>query len=198
MDYLQEYRIDYLYHMTAIENLTSILKNGLLSHEEAHKQKLVHTDISDPHVQDLRFNLKDPFYGKALHSYVPLYFSPRNPMLYRRRELQDDIIILGIDPKLLLEPDVCFTDGNAAARDTYFYRGVEMLGQLPWDIIHAESWSNFENGKRIKCAEVLVPAKISIEKILFIFCRSSKHRENIIKIKEGTHIQGMIKPDLFF
>lgn len=186
VNYLQEYRINYLYHMTAIENLASIINNGLLSHEEAHKKKLVHTDISDPNVQDLRFNLRDPFYSKALHSYVPLYFSPRNPMLYRRRELQDDIVILGINPKLLLEPNVCFTDGNAAARETHFYKGAEMLEKLPWDAIYAESWTDLNDGKRIKCAEVLFPTKISPENILFVFCRSSKHREKIIKIKEGT------------
>lgn len=198
VDYLQQYGIEHLYHMTSIGNLTSIIGNGLLSHNEAHRQRLVQADISDPNVQSLRLNIVDPFYNRHLHDYVPLYFSPRNPMLYRRREIQEDIVILGIDPKILLEPNVLFTDGNAAANGTLFYRSVEMLTQLPWDIINTRSWVDIEDGRRIKCAEVLVYPRIPLEKVLFIFCRSSKHRETIINVKQETSIQGLIKPELFF
>ena len=122
MDYIQAHGIDYLYHMTYIDNLDSIIKNGLLSHNEAYGQGLIETDISDPDVQDIRANIADPFYDISLHDYVSLYFSPRNPMMSRRREIQEDIVILGLDPQLLSEPDILFTDGNAAAIETCFYK----------------------------------------------------------------------------
>ena len=43
-------------------------------------------------------------------------------MLYKRKEMQEDIVILGLDPNLLFEPNILITDGNAAARETSFYR----------------------------------------------------------------------------
>lgn len=198
MDRLQAHGIDYLYHMTDIGNLGSILENGLLSHNEAHREGRIATDISDHTVQDIRSNKADPFYKRALHEYVPLYFSPRNPMLYRRREMQEDIVILGVDARLLLEPGVLFTDGNAAANETTCYRGSHMLDRLPWDSIRAEHWVDIEEGKRIKCAEVLVYPKVESSKIQAIFCFSNRHRETIISAKQGTRIIGKVNRDLYF
>lgn len=67
MDYLQTHGIKYLYHMTYIDNLASIIENGLLSHNEAYKQGLIKADISDPNVQDIRVDAVDPFYNRPLH-----------------------------------------------------------------------------------------------------------------------------------
>lgn len=198
MDYIQTHGIDYLYHMTYIDNLTSIINNGLLSHNEAYRQRLIETDISDPNVQDIRARTVDPFYERPLHEYVPLYFSPRNPMLYRRQDIQEDIVILGLEAQLLCEANILFTNGNAAASRTIFYRGTQMLDQLPWDSIRARSWIDIEDGRRIKCAEVLVYPKIEPNRIQKIFCYSNKHRETIIAAKQGTPIIGKVNRDLFF
>ncbi|MGC1393788.1 MAG: DUF4433 domain-containing protein [Coleofasciculaceae cyanobacterium] len=198
MDYIQTHGIDYLYHMTYIDNLTSIINNGLLSHNEAYRQRLIETDISDPNVQDIRARTVDPFYERPLHEYVPLYFSPRNPMLYRRQDIQEDIVILGLEAQLLCEANILFTNGNAAASRTIFYRGTQMLDQLPWDSIRARSWIDIEDGRRIKCAEVLVYPKIEPNRIQKIFCYSNKHRETIIAAKQGTPIIGEVNRDLFF
>lgn len=190
--------IDYLYHMTHVDNLTSIIENGLLSHNEAYRQGLIEADISDPSVQDIRAGKVDPFYNRPLHEYVPLYFSPRNPMLYRRRGIQEDILILGLSPQILSEPNTLFTDGNAAASGTSFYQGVQMLNQLPWDSIKAKSWTDVEDGKRRKCAEVLVYPKISPARIQMIFWYSKKHREAVITAKQGTSIIEKVNRDLYF
>lgn len=198
MEYLQRHGIDYLYHMTYIDNLASIIENGLLSHNEAYGQGLIEADISDPNVQDIRAVTIDPFYNRPLHDYVPLYFSPRNPMLYRRREIQEDIVILGIDPQLLSEPNIIFTNGNAAASGTIFYTGTSMLDHLPWNSIRARNWTDLEDGKRIKCAEVLVYPNIEPSRIQVLFCYSNKNREKIIAAKQGTLIIGKVNRDFYF
>jgi hypothetical protein len=198
MDYLQRHGIDYLYHMTYINNLASIIRNGLLSHNEAYRQGLIEADISDPTVQDIRANRIDPFYNRPLHDYVPLYFSPRNPMLYRRREIQEDIVILGLDPHLLSEPNIIFTNGNAAASGTIYYTGISMLENLPWNSIRARNWTDIEGGKRIKCAELLVYPRIEPSLIQVVFCYSQKHREMIITAKQETPIIGRVNRDLYF
>lgn len=198
MDHFQIHGIDYLYHMTYIDNLASIIENGLLSHNEVYRRGLIEADISDPNVQDIRAGIVDPFYNRPLHEYVPLYFSPRNPMLYRRREIQEDIVILGLSSEILSESNTLFTDGNAAASETLFYRGIQMLNQLPWRSIRSRSWTDIEDGKRRKCAEVLVYSKIDSSKIQIIFCYSEKHREAIITAKHGTPIIGRVNKKLYF
>lgn len=198
MDYLQLHGINYLYHMTHIDNLASIVDNGLLSHNEAHRQGLIESDISDPKVQNIRARTVDPFYKRALHEYVPLYFTPTNPMLYRNQERQEDIVILGLDPQLLYETNVIFTNGNAAATRTNFYKDIQMLSKLPWDSIRARSWIDIEDGKRIKCAEILVYPKIEPNWIQRVFCYSHKHRETIIAAKQETSIIGNVNTELYF
>jgi hypothetical protein len=182
--------------MTSINNLQSILEHGLLSHNEAHRLRIV-TDISDPTVQNLRRNWI--INHIALHDYVPLYFSPRNPMLFRRRELQDSIIILGIDPTLLLHEKTIFSDGNAAASETKFYRGVSLLNQLSWNVINAKYWNDFEDGKRIKCAEILIYPKIHVNSIFKIFCYCQDQLVSLQQIiPRSFNIKTEINYNLYF
>jgi hypothetical protein len=168
MEHIRQFGITYLYHMTSITNLDSILRHTLLSHNEAHRRGLVSVDISDPDVQDRRS--RKSIDNLPLHDYVCLYFSPRNPMLYRRKDQQLEIILLGIDPCVLLDEHTIFSDGNAASGPTHFYKGISQLAQLPWDVINAQYWTDFEDGKRMKCAEVLVYLQMDVQHIRKIFC----------------------------
>ena len=160
MGVLQNCGIQYLYHMTSITNLRSILENGLLSHNEVYRRKLILRDISMDEVQAIRHYKRDPIYGRLIHEYASLYFSPRNAMLYKRKDLQDTLVILGIEPSVLLSENTIFTDGNAAASNTRFYKEISQVSQLPWDVIKARYWTDYLDGKRIKCAEALVYPKV--------------------------------------
>ncbi|MGC9525691.1 MAG: DUF4433 domain-containing protein [Limnospira sp.] len=166
-DYLNKFGIKYLYHMTHISNLNSILENGLLSHNLSHQGGFIKTDISMQEAQSWR---------TRWHGHVPFYFNPRNTMLYKIRDLQDEIVMLGIDPMLILEEGTLFSDGNVAAVATNVYHDLAMLEQLPWTIIKGRSWNDEDPAtkqryKRIMCAEVLVPDRVNVQSILKIFCR---------------------------
>lgn len=170
---LEKYGINYLYHITDIDNLQSILLRGILSHQYIQSQNFSYTDISDSQVQQLRSKKK--IEDIPLHQYVPLYFNPKNPMLFVRRHRQSRLIIIGIDPLILFQPNTIFSDGNAACENTLFYQDLNHLSCLNWRIIRQNSsWSNQPDGKRIRCAEVLVYPKISISRILKIFCYSQQ------------------------
>lgn len=170
MQYIQKYDIRFLYHMTDLINLNSILKHGILSHNEAHKRGLVGADISNQGVQDRRSTKL--INRIPLHDYVNFYFQPKNPMLSVKRDVQRSIVFLGAEPTLLLKPSTVFSDGNAGANPgkTHFWTGTYELDRLPWDIIDAPYWNDVEDGKRIKCAEILVYPKVEVESILKIFC----------------------------
>ena len=70
------------YHLTHQKNLASIVKYGLFSRERLNGFE----DIANSDVVDYRRIKKDRVYYKTLTSYVPLFFNPRNPMLYSKRE----------------------------------------------------------------------------------------------------------------
>ncbi len=194
-DYFNKLGIKYLYHMTHIYNLNSILENGLLSHNRAHQGEFIKTDISMQEAQ---------YWRKRWHDYVPFYFNPRNTMLYKRLELQNLIVILGIEPMLILEEGTLFSDGNVAAGATKVYNDIAMLEQLPWQIIKASSWNyedqeRKESCKRIMCAEVLVPNRVNVQSILKIFCRSQTQRSAIQQlIPDGVNISVEVKGSLYF
>lgn len=193
-----EYGIDYLYHITSIDNLSSILFRGILSHEYIQTHNLGYRDISDYQVQQIR-NCKN-IKGIPLHQYVPLYFNPRNPMLFARRSVQSQLAILGIDPVILFQPYTVISDGNAAADDTIFYEAnIKNLSYLNWGIIRESHWSDQPDGKRIKCAEVLVYPRIAVAKILKIFCYSQQSLAQI-KTQEFNHLNVNVEvnPNLYF
>lgn len=185
---LNDFGLRFIYHMTHKSNLQNILQNGLLSHNSAYSQNFTKTDISDIDVNSRR--------GKV-HDFVPFYFNPKNPMLYKRKNIQNDIIILGID-RTILKSDFKFTDGNAASNSTKFYSEVIDLAKLNWSIINSEYWSGFIDGKRIRCSEILIPNEVKTGSIKKIFCHNSD-TEKYVKSKLGCfEIEVAVNQDFYF
>ena len=185
---------EHLYHMTHIDNLSSIMSYGLLSHNRAHRDRAV-TDISDRNVNERRAQFS--IGGKPLHDYVPLYFNPKNPMLYRRREIQDDIAILAVSRQALFWRGVWFTDGNAASNDTEFYNDLNDLSRLDWNCIWDEYWNHHYDGTRKRCAEVLVSNVIYPQWIEAIIVRDTAARAAVLR-RVRADIPVVIQPWRYF
>ena len=175
--------ITYLYHMTHIKNISSILSLGLKSHNTARGENLMQRNIADNEVNDRR-DKKEPQFNRNLHDCVPLYFNPKNPMLYRLKGMQNEIAIIAINKEIMLTPEMVFTNGNAASIFTGFYSNVDNLNLVDWTIVFGHSWSDCLDGKRIRNAEVLIPYEIPTSAIKKIYCNSPKSE---IKIKEMIH-----------
>ncbi len=169
-----------LWHITHRNNIETILLNGILSNTQAFNVTNP-VDISDHSVQRWR-DAKDPVYKRKIHDYAPTYFNVRNPMLYVRRDWRDELCLIEISLSVLSKDNFIFTDGNAAAKDTKFYNSLSDLINLPWDVLNASYWNNFEDGKRKRCAEVLVYPKIVPEYIKQIHCYSDLTLEQLANI----------------
>jgi len=174
--------------MTHKANLENILQNGLLSHNTAYSRGLTKTDISDERVNRRR---------DRVHNFVPFYFNPKNPMLYKRKNMQSEIIILCVD-RNLLQTDIKFTDGNAASSSTKFYSNIKDLEKLNWSIINSEYWSDFIDGKRIRCSEILIPNEVKTDSIKKIFCFNSETEDYVKNKVEGLEIAVTVKQDFYF
>ena len=208
-----KYRIDYLFHITHISNLESILAYGLFPHSYAYQNSYVTRDIADQRV--IRLRAGKSAFGKSLLDFVPLYFTPQTPMLYVRKGIQDEIAIICVDRQLLCQVGSIFTDGNAANNSTTFLDSVKEIGKLDWEIIRSRQWMEdanrrgigFREGKRRRCAEVLVPDHIPSHKIQRIIVRteqaqlSFEHMRRPRTIGERravTPIRAEVQPRWFF
>ena len=189
---LRSYDVDCLWHMTHVDNVLSITQKGLVSHERAVPIKRV--DISDPDVQRLRGGM-DPIFNRKIKAYSPTYIKIRNPMLYRLKDDSESLCLIEIALESLDYHDVVFTDGNAASRETKFYSNPNDLKNLPWDVLNSEYWSDFIDGKRKRCAEVLVYPSIGVRHITRIHCNSQNTLNTLNKmgIEKTVH-----SPRLFF
>ena len=181
-----------LWHMTHIDNLQDILKEGILSHSNAYKLKSP-KDISDPSVQRWR-NQNEPIFNKKIHEYTPTYINIKNPMLYKRNEIQDQICLIEISISILGKKQFIFSDGNAASKATTFYKDRKEVENLPWDVLHADYWSEYPDGKRKRCAEILIYPSIPINYISKIHVNTQEALKSLSGIKKPV----AISPNLFF
>lgn len=188
---LDEYDIDYIYHMTHYSNVKNIIKHDL----RAHTNEYVEENIDNKDVNSHR-EKREPHNNKKIHEYVPFYFNPRNPMLYANKEIQEDIVILALDRRLILRGGTLFTDGNAASNDTSFFDDIDDLGVLDWEAINAYSWNDYEDGKRTRMAEVLVHKIVKSGLIKEIYCYDQATLDYISDLVPECEVE--IKKDLYF
>lgn len=158
-----------LHYITAIANVTSILQHGILSHTLA--AQLAHDSVAMPEIQERRRNKQIPG-ARPLHDYANLYFDAHNPMLSRCRQRNDGICVLRINQSVLDLPNVIVTDRNAATDLVRFRRVAEGLERLDSQRLFARYWTHpndlydQDNHKAEKCAEVLVPDRVSADAIM--------------------------------
>lgn len=186
------------HNIMPMENITSVLEYGIVSHAKAVRHK--HRSVALQDVQDKREDKIVPD-GYRLHEYANVYFHARNPMMSRRRSEAADICVLQISKKILDLPNVVITDQNAASRYVRFMH-PSMIDSLNLDYIFAENWKHPENQieewkhSSAKCAEVLVPHAIAPNFILgaYVVNRIAQNKLNLA----GFNLPIIINSNLFF
>src|SRR5437660_12681898 len=100
-----------LHYITAIANVPSILRHGILSHNLAEQR--AHDSVAMPEIQERRSNKQIPG-ARPLHDYANLYFDAHNPMLSKCRARNAEICVLRINATVLDQAGVIVADRNAA------------------------------------------------------------------------------------
>jgi hypothetical protein len=161
-----------IFHFTHIENLPTILTDGGLWSDSdcASRQKAVARSGS---TEIKRRRLGTPIeagvgMGGVVGDYVPFYYAPRSPMLYRisRGNVpgvspdQDSLVYLVACAEDFSPPSFVVTDGNAAAGWTSHYgTHQDIVTRVDWTVMRATYWNNTdEDGDRMRrrAAEFLV------------------------------------------
>lgn len=188
----------HVYSIMPIDNIPSVLRYGILSHEEA--ERLPHLSVADPEVQNRRKNVVLPN-GTKLHQYANLYFSFWNPMLSRVRENNERICILCISLSVLDIDGCAITDRNAATSLARFYPPQYGLNELNFSRIHMRDWNDddiyvFRDNRAIKCAEILVPGCVPENYIMGAYVVSEAAKARLVAA--GFQKTVIVKPTNFF
>lgn len=191
-----------LYYIAPIENLTSILKRGILSHRDSKRFKP--RSIAEPGVQDRRAKVWIPG-GLSLHSYANLYFNPRNPMMFKRKLMHKELAIVRVSKDVLRADGVVIADRNAAASDVRFGPSPNGLEYVKGQYVFATYWNDddiflFREKKAVICAEVLVPRVVQRDLItgLLVSCEESLQRVGRVVQKENVQLPVAKDPGIFF
>jgi len=192
-----------LYYIIHIDNLLSILKHGILCNHKANN--FVRRSIADPKIQKRRDKAVIPGGKHKLHDYANLYFNARNPMMFKRKEISKELVVLRIDSSILDEPGVVISDRNASSDYVRFYPSPEGLKYLDKDLIFAEYWTDPDpiiayERKSVICAEVLVPDFVSSKFIRGIYASCNESQQIVTDLLKGLSICGniQINSHLFF
>lgn len=170
------HRLRNAYHFTSIENLESIIDNGLYSTNQKIARGIDHVNVAEEGIQKRRAQMPVPgTNGRFVHDYVPFYFAKKTPMqlavLHKKNVDQQFIIYLSVSILLLeTRPGAYFTNAsaNTAIPPTFFSgnNNTNQLDALDWPTIDRDGWSyTDENQKHRKMAELLLPDHVPLLEI---------------------------------
>ncbi len=143
----------YIYHITSIDNLASIIKDGgLHAYGTLGMRETKYTNIAHATIQERRARCYvECGSGGTLHDYVPFYFAPRSPMLYTisrgnvggYSQGQESIVhLIATVQDVRAAGHTCvFTNGHAAMEITEFYDELNRLDQIDWAVMSSKYWS---------------------------------------------------------
>lgn len=194
----------YLYYITHVDNIPSILENGVLSHELILSKSIKFSPIYNKEIVNRRENRKTPD-DKSLWHYSNFYLQPRNAMMYqvKRNIGTDKIAVLACFRGAAYDTDGAFiTDGNAASEATNFFpisQHNKVFKELS-DVDGLEYWKEEDGSKRKMMAEILVPDSFSAENIHSILVSNKSSKDKVEAMIQTSKIKPkvIVDPKTFF
>jgi hypothetical protein len=180
-----------------LENIPSVLRLGILSHEQA--AAVEHYSVAMEEIQERRDHKRVPG-GLKLHQYANLYFHARNPMLFKRRDHAASLCVLRISVEVRHIDGVVIADRNASS-DYVRFLHPNQEAVLDYDAIFAMDWRHpdqFEyfTRKSKKCAEILVPNCVEPRFLAGAYVADKAAADKLQTL--GFSLPIAINPEMFF
>jgi len=188
----------YLYHITDVDNLQSILQAGCLRSDAAliAAKGGPQVAIGYDHIKLRRLTQTrvDCCGDKFVGAFVPFYFCPRSPMLYtlnqgnvpdRPAGCQTTIVHLRttVADAIAAGNEWAFSDASAAAGYPDFFADTRALHKLDWDAINARYWSGRATAK---AAEFLVHDNFPLSAFTYVGCHNQDIVTKVSKLLGGA------------
>lgn len=183
-----------VYHATYINNLESIIRNGLLSTNRKNASGITHHNIAYADIQLRRSTMVVPVNpGGVVHDYVPFYFCPRDPMLLgqlnNKNIDQNCIVILGLDISTAPQGRTVFTDSAAnSMTPPNFYTNPNDLSTLNWSIIDSNKWGYDDNQRPKKMSEFLIKDVVDFSNLAYLVTFNEHSKKEIEAILTSCQV----------
>jgi hypothetical protein len=184
----------WILHFTHVDNLPSILAAGGIVCDGNARGGLTQVEVGDVGIKEMRRSRMVPVApGGCVGDYVPFYFAPRSPMMFRiacdHRDAIPGRYPDGDRPLAYLVTTVgavvdagltwVAADGNAATATTHFTGDLDDLDSLvDWPLMLAGMWKDtFEDPdrQRRRMAELLVHREVPLAVIRLVAAYSEEH-----------------------
>jgi len=152
--------------------------------------------------------------GGAVGDYVPFYFAPRSPMLFRIQQGGVEgvdgnpagLVYFATTTERLDAAGLAwvFTDGNAAAAVTQFFDDPSLLGEkVDWPLMDEVYWHNTaEDGDRVRRrgAECLAHRAVPLDVIdeIGVYNAAAQSRASEILAEAGRHLTVAVRRNWYF
>lgn len=206
-----------LYHITHVDNLTSILADGALCSDARRiADGKLNTNIGMTDIKQRRLRLPVTCHdGDRVGQYVPFYFAPRSVMLYiaHRGNHPEYTYREGQTPILHLEADLAaviawadandarwaFTTSNAGAYYAVFHRDRAKLEEIDWAAVASRDFRS-PAVKEAKQAEFLVRDMFPWTLVSAIGVINTQMQARVAAILQGAAHQPavMVQPGWYF
>jgi len=187
-------------HFTHIDNLPHIVADAALRPDASVGDRLL-TEVGDRDIKAARRQhvvTCEP--GGCPADYVPFYFAPRSPMLYRiarggvahYQDGQTSLVYLvtTIDEVSRAGPSWVFSNGNCGAPTTEYFNDLRMLDTaVDWDLQEAVMWADSAdepNRATRRAAEFLVHRHVPWPVIRWLVVRTSATAAAVQGILDGV------------
>lgn len=183
--------IEYLMHFTRVENLQSILRNGLYPREDLDENGCIFNDTYR--------------YDRCENAVCTSIEFPNYKMFYSLRSANPDTrwVVLAIDSQILLDVSCAFCETNAGSQDMYQIPLGKRMGKLALEQLFKDDSFGHKRGELDipDCyptnpqAEVLVFGKIPTEYIKYVFFND---RTLLQEYDFPPGIKGVVDTDYFY
>lgn len=189
-----------IFHFTHVGNLPEILESGCIFCQSRLPEGRRSVDISYYDIQERRKRkLVKCGPGGNLHDYVPLYFAPRSPMMYRISRGGLEGYEGGTAPLVYFVSSVqkiheaglgfVFTEGHPIKAFTRFFDDVARLGEVDWEVMRSKLWYDDDehpDRKRRRQAEFLVYGEFPWSEVEFLVVKTRSMERRVENFLEAS------------
>lgn len=188
----------FLYHITHMDNMPSILQHGLLSRQELKRQGIDDfTDIADPSILSKREH-----YREALSKFVLFHFYARNPFdgAVCREYGSENMVIITLNRELHKANKFLIIPSHPLDRDEpEIFPYEEGLEHIRWDILDRETGRDYRDPeiKKACMAECVMEYVIPINFFSFVYVYNNEAKQWLEALPNGDKISIQVARYMF-
>lgn len=186
-----------LYHITHIDNVQSILNNGLLSRKNLNENLKAYIDIADPQIISSR-----DCYKESLSKYVLFHFFAKNPFDYAvsHKYGSENLVIITINRNLAQKNDFKIIPSHPLDSDIPdILPYQEGFKKIKWDILDNAMNRDYSNPeiKKACMAECVMEYIVQPEVFAYIYVKTEKAKNKILEMDNAHKVKISVNQNMF-